>query len=189
MRVSIISLSDPGLTDSDLQLLLDGLPSPSILLLEDIDVGGPTQSRATTEGMSREIMDKQPQSSLTLSGILNAIDGAVSPGGVIVIATTNKRGDLDQALIRPGRLSEDVEFKTCTRQQAEEMFTRFYNPKGPEYEDGLIELSRSFGEKLSGVVFSIADLQQFLLQHKSNPQEAFEKLSEWIDFKEGEQSR
>ena len=41
---------------------------------------------------------------LTLSGLLNAIDGVTSSEGRIVFMTTNYVDKLDPALIRPGRV-------------------------------------------------------------------------------------
>jgi chaperone BCS1 len=40
--------------------------------------------------------------------------------------TTNHREKLDPALIRPGRIDHEVEFKNATRKQAEELFERMY---------------------------------------------------------------
>ncbi len=49
----------------------------------------------------------QGLSRLTLSGLLNAIDGVTSTEGRILFMTTNYEERLDPALIRPGR----VDFK------------------------------------------------------------------------------
>ena len=50
----------------------------------------------------REIL--QGLNRLTLSGLLNAIDGVTSSEGRIVFMTTNYVDKLDPALIRPGRV-------------------------------------------------------------------------------------
>jgi len=67
-----------------------------------------------------------PPSSVTLSGLLNAIDGVQAQQGRLLFATTNKYDALDPALMRPGRLDLHIEFKQATKWQAAELFKRFY---------------------------------------------------------------
>ncbi|KAF4453050.1 mitochondrial chaperone BCS1 [Fusarium austroafricanum] len=64
--------------------------------------------------------------SISLSGLLNAIDGVASHEGRILIMTTNKPESLDEALIRPGRVDVQVGFKNATSAQATELFYRMY---------------------------------------------------------------
>ncbi|XEV06158.1 hypothetical protein FSHL1_011445 [Fusarium sambucinum] len=64
--------------------------------------------------------------SISLSGLLNAIDGVASHEGRILIMTTNKPESLDDALIRPGRVDVQVGFKNATSEQATELFYRMY---------------------------------------------------------------
>jgi mitochondrial chaperone BCS1 len=51
------------------------------------------------------------KSKVTLSGLLNSLDGAQAPGGYIIILTTDKPEDLVDALIRTGRITLKVAFK------------------------------------------------------------------------------
>ncbi|KAF5006779.1 hypothetical protein FDECE_6867 [Fusarium decemcellulare] len=64
--------------------------------------------------------------SISLSGLLNAIDGVASHEGRVLIMTTNKPESLDEALIRPGRVDVQVGFKNATSIQATELFYRMY---------------------------------------------------------------
>ena len=50
----------------------------------------------------------ESQSRITLSGLLNVIDGVSSEEGRLLFATTNYVNRLDPALLRPGRM--DVKF-------------------------------------------------------------------------------
>ncbi|KAF5674210.1 mitochondrial chaperone bcs1 [Fusarium heterosporum] len=68
--------------------------------------------------------------SISLSGLLNAIDGVASHEGRILIMTTNKPESLDEALIRPGRVDVQVGFKNATSVQATELFYRMYEFSG-----------------------------------------------------------
>jgi chaperone BCS1 len=63
---------------------------------------------------------------ISLSGLLNAIDGVASHEGRVLIMTTNKPEALDEALIRPGRVDLQVAFTNATRDQAKELFERMY---------------------------------------------------------------
>jgi hypothetical protein len=72
--------------------------SPCMVLIEDID--------GVFHG--RENMSKSP---LTFDCILNCLDGAKRPDGVLMILTTNHVDKLDPALIRPGRVDRIVKFK------------------------------------------------------------------------------
>lgn len=71
---------------------------------------------------------------ISLSGLLNAIDGVASHEGRVLIMTTNKPESLDEALVRPGRVDVQVGFGNATSTQAEELFERMYEaylPKQP----------------------------------------------------------
>ncbi|KAK3997563.1 BCS1 N terminal-domain-containing protein [Cladorrhinum sp. PSN332] len=63
---------------------------------------------------------------ISLSGLLNAIDGVASHEGRVLIMTTNKPENLDAALIRPGRVDLQVAFTNATQEQARELFERMY---------------------------------------------------------------
>ncbi|KAL6902443.1 BCS1 N terminal domain-containing protein [Trichoderma evansii] len=63
---------------------------------------------------------------ISLSGLLNAIDGVASHEGRILIMTTNKPEALDEALIRPGRVDVQVNFSNASSVQAGELFHRMY---------------------------------------------------------------
>lgn len=150
-----LTLLDQELTDSDLISLLNQLPGRSLLLLEDIDTAGlnrkgkstparrgggrrkkfpegavGTSSRAKTSGTDDVDLESDDESTttsrVTLSGLLNAIDGVAAPEGHILVMTTNRPFQLDDALVRAGRISVRVEFKAASKRQAEEIFLRMY---------------------------------------------------------------
>ncbi|TVU38853.1 hypothetical protein EJB05_12246, partial [Eragrostis curvula] len=108
--------------NNDLQRLLIGMPNKSILVIEDIDCcfdsGMSRKDDETPEpidgldsGMSRSAM-----AGITLSGLLNFIDGLWSTSGEerIIIFTTNYKDRLDQALLRPGRMDVHVYMGYCS---------------------------------------------------------------------------
>ena len=78
--------------------------------------------------------------SISLSGLLNAIDGVASHEGRVLIMTTNKPESLDDALVRPGRVDRQVAFAHASSTQAGELFHRMYEaPSGrsPQKVEGL----------------------------------------------------
>jgi len=131
-----------------------------IALMEDIDAAfSHTINRETNnskkDGDKDKDKDKDKEkepsmfaqaprtSGITLSGLLNALDGVGAQEGRILFATTNKYHSLDPALCRPGRMDMHLEFKLASRYQARELFKRFYMPNSElEKEDG-----HSFGSE------------------------------------------
>lgn len=128
----MISLSRTGLDDATLQELVSFLPEKCIALMEDIDA-------AFRHDISREAPSTDPSHAafpgittggqsrgVTLSGLLNAIDGVAAHEGRLLFATTNHYESLDPALRRPGRMDRHIEFKLASRNQVTGMFQRFY---------------------------------------------------------------
>jgi chaperone BCS1 len=74
-------------------------------------------------------------SRVSLSGLLNALDGVGAQEGRILYATTNKYSALDPALCRPGRMDLHVEFKLASKHQAQELFRSFYLPSDDVDDD------------------------------------------------------
>ncbi|KAI1205937.1 P-loop containing nucleoside triphosphate hydrolase protein [Annulohypoxylon truncatum] len=70
--------------------------------------------------------DADRKTGISLSGLLNAIDGVASHEGRVLIMTTNTPEQLDEALIRPGRVDLQVAFANATQDQARELFIRMY---------------------------------------------------------------
>ncbi|XP_061345643.1 AAA-ATPase At3g50940-like [Gastrolobium bilobum] len=96
--------------DSDLRKLLLATANRSILVIEDIDCSVDLPERRHGDGR------KQADVQLTLSGLLNFIDGLWSSCGDerIIIFTTNHKERLDPALLRPGRMDMHIHMSYCT---------------------------------------------------------------------------
>jgi chaperone BCS1 len=65
--------------------------------------------------------------SISLSGLLNVIDGAASHEGHVLIMTTNTPDKLDDALTRPGRVDLQIGFTLATRDQIRDTFMRMFS--------------------------------------------------------------
>lgn len=82
--------------DANLIALMSRIKPGSVLLLEDVDVMHAARDRDD---------DKQ---GITLSGLLNSLDGVSTPSGIITIMTSNHADVLDDALVRPGRVDRKL---------------------------------------------------------------------------------
>lgn len=154
LDIYCISLVDPTLTEEDLGLMFTTLPRRCVVLLEDIDSAGLSKRQDEEEiedlkpedgagakigaEITRAIKSAQndgknnrDNQGISLSGLLNAIDGVASHEGRVLLMTTNFPDKLDEALIRPGRVDMKVKFTNATRSQIHELFTRMYSPDTP----------------------------------------------------------
>lgn len=82
-------------------------------------------------------------SRISLSGLLNALDGVGAQEGRILFATTNKYKSLDPALCRPGRMDIHIEFKLASQYQARELYRCFYLPDSEREKDEAEKKARS----------------------------------------------
>ncbi|KAG8662738.1 AAA-ATPase At2g18193 [Manihot esculenta] len=101
-------------SNSDLRRILLSTTNRSILVIEDIDCSVEMQDRQQNVDFEASCSSSR----LTLSGILNFIDGLWSSCGDerIIVFTTNHKDRLDPALLRPGRMDVHVNMSYCTTQ-------------------------------------------------------------------------
>ncbi|KAM3306242.1 protein HYPER-SENSITIVITY-RELATED 4-like [Capsicum chacoense] len=103
--------------NSGLRKLLVATANKSILVVEDIDCTIDLQDNLAHRGAVRSINGfRQERCTVTLSGLLNFIDGLWSSCGDerIIIFTTNHIEKLDPALLRPGRMDVHIHMAYCT---------------------------------------------------------------------------
>ncbi|KAG2311717.1 hypothetical protein Bca52824_023274 [Brassica carinata] len=105
------------LRDSDLRRLLLATRNRSILVIEDIDCAVDLPNRVEKQPVDGKNRGES-QGPLTLSGLLNFIDGLWSSCGDerIIIFTTNHKDRLDPALLRPGRMDMHIYMGHCSFQ-------------------------------------------------------------------------
>ena len=121
--VYCISLNDSGLTDGELLHLFFSLPRHCVLLLEDINSANIHQRNVN----GNDSHEKKNNQGISLSGLLNAIDGVASLEGRILIIIINFPENLDSALVRPDRIDHKVEFKLASKQESHKMFLQLYS--------------------------------------------------------------
>jgi chaperone BCS1 len=164
-NICIMNLAELGMTDDRFAHLLNNIPPRSIILLEDVDA-------AFSDRTAVEAQKKGYQSTLTLSGLLNGLDGVVAAEERMIFMTTNHLDKLDAALTRPGRVDTLVYVGNTTEDQARKLFLRFY--------EGESELAESFLQKLKELdllgEISPAALQGHFVYHKNSALEALESI-------------
>jgi chaperone BCS1 len=114
-NVCFLMPTHPEMTDDSLRAAVNSIPENSVVVFEDIDA-------LFDKGRSNQIK----KSSLTFSGLLNALDGIGHSNGQIFVLTTNLRENLDNALIRNGRVDLHFEFTYAIAEQMELMWSNFY---------------------------------------------------------------
>jgi chaperone BCS1 len=114
--------------NSELRKLLIETSNKSIIVIEDIDCSldltGQRETKKDEDGEEEEDPIKKDKKSkeenkiskVTLSGLLNFIDGLWSAcgGERIIVFTTNYVEKLDPALIRRGRMDKHIEMSYCS---------------------------------------------------------------------------
>lgn len=94
--LSILSMEG----DSDLETSISRVPPNVMVVLEDIDAVRATKDRSE-EATAADVPNNND---VSLSALLNVLDGMQSPRGVVFVMTTNHPDKLDPALKRPGRV-------------------------------------------------------------------------------------
>merc|ERR1719453_2166128 len=144
LDVCMLTLSNKNLDDNGLAAALRDCPVNAIVLLEGVGRGG---------------------GGVTFSGLLNALDGVASQEGRLFFMTTNHIEKLDAALIRPGRCDVKVEVRYASRTQAARLYGRFF-------VDAPAADAEAFARLLPEYEVSMASLQGYLLEHRTDPQGA-----------------
>ncbi|KAF5662052.1 mitochondrial chaperone BCS1 [Fusarium heterosporum] len=221
MRIYMVSLSSALATEEALGTLFAELPRRCVVLLEDIDTAGLTHTREETKGAGdhEAVAPVAAASSkpgappatpaipgrLSLSGLLNILDGVASQEGRVLVMTTNHLEKLDKALIRPGRVDQVIEFGRADAGMSAAIFRAIYapyegedvpakdilDPEEARKQTALAEKTRAetmervdalaakFAAKVPEHEFSPAEIQGLLLKNKRTPEAAIEAVDDW----------
>ena len=167
-------LSLTGLSDTQFLSALSETSDDSIIGIEDIDSCIATKMRKSSKKKKSKkkkslVEDAEDEaegfSYLTISGLLNGIDGVSSGDNRILIATTNHPEKLDPALLREGRFGVQIEIGYLTREMLKEFFARFY----PDFS-----IPKKF--KLRKNV-APCEVQKLIFDNRQNPKEVLKGVS------------
>jgi len=161
--------------------------------MEDIDSAGIGREQGPIEVLEtgaddlanfqayRKKVRGETKASLTLSGLLNAIDGSASAEGRLLILTSNHPDTLDPALVRPGRIDVKAYFGHVTPTVARAMFKRIIGRNVVAYTDKELQgYADAFSQYLPRNIFTPAEVQNFLQLLRGKPEKALESLNPWI---------
>ncbi|KAG8666529.1 hypothetical protein FPOAC2_11643 [Fusarium poae] len=196
LNIYMISLSSPNLSEDALAGLFQALPRTCLVLLEDIDAAGVTAKRVkekkpkveSTEGSRRIGPGYYPSSRdpITLSSLLNVLDGVGAQEGRVLVMTSNHTENIDPALIRPGRVDYTIEFGLASFETIKQLFQLMYGTpyaeSGVELDSEKIDaLSIGFAQVIPEHTFTPAALQGYLLMHQDDPVEAVADAGAWVE--------
>jgi mitochondrial chaperone BCS1 len=167
--LSVYCLNLTDFNDRNLMAAVSQIPQNSVLLFEDIDCMKGGQARELSNASSATPSESKPKDSgsangVTLSGLLNVLDGFFAPTGVLFMMTTNHIEALDRALLRPGRIDYKLYLGKATGAQKVELYRRFF-PEATEHE------ARGFVESC-GSTETMAEFQGLLLALNAAPDTA-----------------
>jgi chaperone BCS1 len=207
-----INLSTGSITDGTLHRLFLGLPRKCIVVLEDIDSAGigreqgpPDERAEALQRLEASLADSHslsggmgppPQinihgrkvrraNTVTLSGLLNAIDGNASQEGRLLIMTSNAPDTLDAALTRPGRIDKKVYFGNMDSSASKSIFKRLIGRSGLAHDaaftmEQIEQWATEFADKLPKNTFSPAQVQNYLQGCRGDPIKALNDIDAWI---------
>jgi chaperone BCS1 len=148
LSIYVVNLAE--FNDRSLMSAVNQIPANSVLLFEDIDCMRGSQSRAglgceTGNNGAATISTKENASAnnVTLSGLLNVLDGFHAPSAVLFVMTTNHVEKLDPALLRAGRIDYRLFLGRASDQQKLELYRRFFVDASEGEAREFVEASRS----------------------------------------------
>ncbi|KAH4992928.1 hypothetical protein HBI76_033620 [Parastagonospora nodorum] len=203
--LSLYMINLANMNDSTLQEQVQKLPTRCVILFEDIDAAGVTResTMVSRKGKSdsedseddserdgtrkkratRKAKEPPPRKTqVTLSGLLNTLDGPGSKEGHVVILTTNAPDSLDGALIRPGRIDHTVFLGYSTKITAAITFIRIFGSDKrlamPKKE--VDRLGKRFGDVVPNNVLTPAEVQRFCMNRRGFPLTAITELPVYL---------
>lgn len=123
-----------------------------IIVMEDIDCLFENRKEHDTQ-----------HNAVSLSGLLNAMDGLGRVEGVIIVMTTNNVDVLDAALLRSGRVDLRIKYDAATYEQIHDMFKYYFKNETHIVTDAFI---RTFYDTIKYKEVTISMLQQHLFNNR-----------------------
>jgi chaperone BCS1 len=142
--------------DSDLKMLLLQTTSRSMIVIEDFD-------RFLTE-KSRDV---------SLSGVLNFMDGIVSCCGEerVMVFTMNCKDQIDQAVLRPGRVDVHIQFPLCNFSAFKSLANNYLGVKEHKLFSQVEEILQYGGSSLSP-----AEIGEIMISNRNSPTRALKSV-------------
>ena len=134
-------------TDTSMLQSLSMVPEQAIVLLEDVDT------------FFGENAEKQEDTLVTYSGLLNLLDGIQKSSAVLFFLTTTELDALDHMLVRKGRVDVKIQLNYMNAELISSTFLHFY----PEENRHAIAFCKQFSKKN----VSVAELVHHFKTHNN----------------------
>lgn len=189
LPVYVLTLTD--LNENSLADLFNEMPMRVCLLLEDIDSAGLRRDDCHASGgkSAPKNKEKKEEEGVTLSGLLNCLDGPASLDGRLLLMTSNSPDNLGPALVRPGRCDRKVLFGYVCPELSAQLFTNIYTKCAEElYENeanaadvhDIPALAVEFASKIPiDSAITPAECQAWLLANRLDPLAAVNGAVGW----------
>ncbi|XP_041016332.1 AAA-ATPase At2g46620-like [Juglans microcarpa x Juglans regia] len=141
--------------DSELKTLLLRTTTKSLVVIEDLD---------------RFFAGKQ--TAVSLSGMLNFMDGIVSCCGEesVMVFTMNVKDQVDQTAMRPGRIDVHIEFPTCDFSAFKSMASGYLGVKDHKLFPQVEEVFQT------GASLSHAEIGEIMISNRNSPSRALKSV-------------
>ena len=144
--MSVYAINLAQFNDRSLAAAMNEVEENSVILFEDIDCMKTGDDRTRTGAIVDGENSKSPKTKedcfgVTLSGLLNVLDGFSAPDNVLFVMTSNRIEALDPALLRPGRIDCRLHLGPATDEQKTELYLRFF-PQASMFEAQIFVASR-----------------------------------------------
>ncbi|KAK4148988.1 hypothetical protein C8A00DRAFT_19273, partial [Chaetomidium leptoderma] len=135
---------------------------------------------------------------LLLSDLLNALDRVSVKDSRLLIITTNHLDYLDRALIRASRVDKRSKLLNTDKGVTFRLFYMIFkqskgeilDPKQPAEDDETVKrYTRESASLIPEWEFSPAEIQSYLVEHRSSARVAVKKVQEWTDRTRAERSK
>jgi mitochondrial chaperone BCS1 len=133
MSIYVVNLAE--MNDRALKKSMNWVPENSVILFEDIDCMKTATRRLQLDGRqpqqeggvkTSDTGTSTGQGGVSLSGLLNVLDGFSAPENVIYVMTTNDADAIDPALLRPGRIDYKLLLGPASESQKVALYRRFF---------------------------------------------------------------
>ena len=180
--MSIYAINLAHFNDRSLVSAMNEVDQNSVILFEDIDCmksgdARPQVETASPEAQPRPSGAKEDRFGVTLSGLLNALDGFSAPDNVLFVMTSNHIEALDAALLRPGRIDYRLYMGPATEEQKIELYRRFFPEASLVEAQLIVEENSAIGTmaEFQGLLLGLRNVQgnhdQGLLDLELDPRE------------------
>lgn len=157
--------------DSDLKLLLVQTKPKSLIVVEDLD----------------RFLNDNSSSSVSLSGLLNFMDGIVSSCSgdeKIMVFTMNYKQLIDPPVLRPGRVDVQIYFPLCDFYMFMTLADSYLGVKDHKLFPHVEEIF-----EMTGPTMSPAEIAELMVMNRSSPSRAFKSVMTALQINKAKMGR